>query len=176
MLICLMDFNNSFNWIKNGNWKINLFFNSFYSWISNEFLFFENFFQHEISFDWEMREFSFIKKKKIWLIFSENSQNQQKSPHFWDFSKTFQRNGCQLQFVTISPTIFNILPHQLGSVNWLAFYPENNLVSTIRIFNLKCPKSQALNDFLQANPKSTLSCIRGQTVVWEKLIKGESEF
>jgi hypothetical protein len=30
----------------------------------------------------------------------------------------------------------------------LPFYPEYNSVSTIRIFNLKCPKSQALNDFL----------------------------
>jgi hypothetical protein len=37
----------------------------------------------------------------------------------------------------------------------LPFYPENNSVSTIRIFNLKCPKSQALNDFLQTNSNST---------------------
>jgi hypothetical protein len=47
---------------------------------------------------------------------------------------------------------------ELGKILWVRFeknlwnivhYPENNSVSTIRIFNLKCPKFKALGEFLQ---------------------------
>ncbi len=34
------------------------------------------------------------------------------------------------------------------------FPPKTTHVNTIRIFNLKCPKSKALNDFLQTNSHS----------------------
>jgi hypothetical protein len=40
---------------------------------------------------------------------------------------------------------------------WLLyrFTPKGTHVSTIRIFNLNCPKSKALKDFLQTNSNGT---------------------
>jgi hypothetical protein len=43
----------------------------------------------------------------------------------------------------------------------LPFYPENNSVNVIRIFNSKCSKSQALNDFLQTNSNNTYWVVFG---------------
>jgi hypothetical protein len=44
----------------------------------------------------------------------------------------------------------------LENYRFLPFDPKNNSLSTIRIFNLKCPKSQELNDLLQTNSNSTV--------------------
>ncbi len=50
--------------------------------------------------------------------------------------------------------------------NWkfYRFTPKTTHVSTIQIFNLKCSKSKALNDFLQTNSNSTHWVVFGVTV------------
>ncbi len=60
---------------------------------------------------------------------------------------------CLVSQVFVSSSVWNPQIVWSFSINFvcflqLPFYPENNTVSIIRIFNLKCPKSKALNDFL----------------------------
>jgi hypothetical protein len=65
--------------------------------------------------------------------------------------------GCKMSSSNFKLKIRNseLFSGENGSmVKDYRFTPKTNHVSTVRIFNLKCNKSQALNDFLQMNSNS----------------------